>query len=199
MSLPTTAPTNTLLDRLKACSSAREGCWHYVDGTHHTDLSKSCWIIDPNAHHFVDVHLTINEIPDRVPVVVVRNVGKMDPRDDRQQLLDELTERCTAIRLAGGEVTARAKSSEVGGMIAIGTRITVKKGDPVDCPTVHNKVPYAVTGGEFVTGLPHKVELMSRVKLVVAISIDCFFCLWFIFPAVGETLPCIALNICPSK
>ena len=85
----------------------------YVDGARHTDLPESCWIIDPNVHHFVDVHITINEISDQVSVVMVRNVGKMDPRDDRQQLFDELTERCTgctAIKLAGGKGTARAKS-----------------------------------------------------------------------------------------
>ncbi|KAI2493085.1 hypothetical protein MHU86_21469 [Fragilaria crotonensis] len=149
-------PRHEYLDRLKASSSAREGCRHYVDGARHTDLPESCWIIDPNVHHFVDVHIAIDEIPDRVSVVMVRNVGKMDPRDDRQQLLDELTERCSAIKLAGGKGTARAKSSDVGGMIAIGTRITVKKGDSVDCPAVHDKVPYAansIVGEDVVRGL----------------------------------------------
>ncbi|KAI2513045.1 hypothetical protein MHU86_1336 [Fragilaria crotonensis] len=154
--VPSDYRAHEYLDRLKASSSAREGCRHYVDGARHTDLPESCWIIDPNVHHFVDVHIAIDEIPDRVSVVMVRNVGKMDPRDDRQQLLDELTERCSAIKLAGGKGTARAKSSDVGGMIAIGTRITVKKGDSVDCPAVHDKVPYAansIVGEDVVRGL----------------------------------------------
>jgi hypothetical protein len=155
--VPSDYRAHEYLDRLKASSSAREGCRHYVDGARHTDLPESCWIIDPNVHHFVDVHIAIDEIPHRVSVVMVRNVGKMDPRDDRQQLLDELTERCGAIKLAGGKGTARAKSSDVGGMIAIGTRITVKKGDSVDCPAVqHNKVPYAansIVGEDVVRGL----------------------------------------------
>jgi hypothetical protein len=55
------------------------------------------------------------------------------------------------------------------------------------------------TSGEFVTGLPRKVEFTSKVELMAAISLNCFFCLWLIFPAVGVTLPCIALNICPSE
>jgi hypothetical protein len=95
--VPSDYRAHEYLDRLKASSSAREGCRHYVDGARHTDLPESCWIIDPNVHHFVDVHIAIDEIPDRVSVVMVRNVGKMDPRDDQQQLLDELTERCSAI------------------------------------------------------------------------------------------------------
>ncbi len=89
--VPSDYRAHEYLDRLKASSSAREGCRYYVDGARHTDIPKSCWIIDPNVHHFVDVHITTNEIPDQVSVVMVRNVGKMDPRDDRQQLLDELT------------------------------------------------------------------------------------------------------------
>ena len=91
--VPSDYRAHEYLDRLKASSSAREGCQHNVDGARHTDLPESCWIIDPNVHHFVDVHITINEIPDRASVVMVRNVGKMDPRDDRQQLFDKLTER----------------------------------------------------------------------------------------------------------
>ena len=143
-------------DRLKASPSAKEGCRHYVDGSRHYDLPESCWIVDPNIHHFIDVHVTINGIPDRESVVMVRNVGKMDPRDNRQQFLSCLTERCTAIRLANGKGTARAKSSDVGGMIAIGTRIVSKKGDPPDCPVVYNKVSYAANssvGEDVIRGL----------------------------------------------
>lgn len=55
-----------------------------------TDLTESCWIIDPNGHHFVDMHIAINEIPDQELVVMVRKVGKMDPSsDDLQQLLNK--------------------------------------------------------------------------------------------------------------
>ena len=85
-----------------------------------------------------------------------RNVGKMDRHDDRQQFLSRLTGRCAAIRLANGKGTARAKSSDVGGMIAIGTRIIVKKDNPANCTTVHCKVPYAANssvGEDVIRGL----------------------------------------------
>ena len=77
--VPSDYRAHEYLDQLKASSSAREGCRHYVDGARHTDLPESCWIIDPNAHHFIDMHITINDIPDRVSVAMVRNVGKMEP------------------------------------------------------------------------------------------------------------------------
>ena len=143
-------------DRLKASSSAREGCRHYVDGARHYNLPESCWKIDPSTHHFVDLRITENGTPYRESVVMVRNVGKMDPHDDRQQFLSRLTGRCAAIRLANGKGTARAKSSDVGGMIAIGTRIIVKKDNPADCTTVHCKVPYAANssvGEDVIRGL----------------------------------------------
>ena len=155
--VPSDYRAHEYLHRLKASSSAKEGCRHYVNVAHHCGLPESCWIVDPNAHHFVDVHLTIDGIPDREPVVMVRNVGRMDPHDDRHQFLSLLTERCTAIRLAnGGNGTARAKFSNVGGMIAIGTRIAMKKGESTNFPAVHNKVPYAANlsvGEDVIHGL----------------------------------------------
>jgi hypothetical protein len=155
-SVPTNYRAHEYRDRLKASPSAKEGCRHYVDGSRHYDLPESCWIVDPNAHHFVDVHITIDGIPDRESVVMVRNVGKMDPRDNRQQFLSCLTERCTAIRLVNGKGTARAKSSDVGGMIAIGNRVVRKKGDTPDCPIVYDKVLYAANssvGEDVIRGL----------------------------------------------
>jgi hypothetical protein len=157
-------------DRLKASSSAKEGCRHYVDGAHHYHLPESCWIVDPNVHHFVDIHITINGIPDRESVVMVRNIGKMDPLGGGQeQLLSRLTKRCTEIRLRGGKGNARSRSSDVGGMFAIGTKITMKKGDSADFPTVtmkkgdsadfptvYKKVPYATNlsvGEDVIRGL----------------------------------------------
>jgi hypothetical protein len=142
-------------DRLKVSSSARKGCRHYVDGARHCNLPGSCWIVDLNAHHFID-HITENGIPDRESVVMVRNIGKMNPHDNRQPFLSRLTGRCTAIRLTNGKGTARAKCSNVGGMIAIGTRIIMKNHDSADRPTVHCKIPYAANssvGEDVICGL----------------------------------------------
>ena len=141
--VPSDYRAHEYLDRLKVSTSANEGCRHYVPGSRHIDLPGTCWIVDPNVHHFVDVHITIGGLPDRESVVMVRNVGKMDPHDDQQRFLGGMTGRCRAIRLAGGKGTARGKSSDVGRMIAIGTKVEVKKGVSADCPLVHNKVPYA--------------------------------------------------------
>jgi hypothetical protein len=62
---------------------------------------------------------------------MVRNIGRMlDPHNNRQQFLSRLAGGCRAIRLANGKGAARAKCSDVGGMIPIGTRIIVKNVDP---------------------------------------------------------------------
>jgi hypothetical protein len=89
-SVPSKYCAHKFCDQLKASFSAREGCRHYVHGARHCDLPASCWIVGPNAHHFNDLHITENGIPDRKSVVMVRNIGKMDPHDNRRQFLSRL-------------------------------------------------------------------------------------------------------------
>jgi hypothetical protein len=131
-------------NKLRNSSSAKFDCRHYVDGSHHYNLQESCWIIDPEETHFVDVHVLIDGIPNRESVVAIRNVTKISACDDHLELLERLTLRCRQIRVSGAKGTARAKSSDVGSMFALGTRIE-KKESPTGV-AVHSKIPYAANG-----------------------------------------------------
>jgi hypothetical protein len=83
----------------------------------------------------MDLHITENGMWNPESVVMVRNIGRMlDPHNDRQQFLSRLAGGCRAIRLANEKGAARAKCSDVGGMIPIGTRIIVKNVDPANLP-----------------------------------------------------------------
>ena len=113
-------------NKLKKSSSAKFDCRHYVDDSHHYNLPESCWIIDPDETHFVDVYVDVDGIPNRESVVAIRNVTKIDACDDHLELLKRLTSRCREIRVSGAKGTARAKSSDVGSMFALGTRIEKK-------------------------------------------------------------------------
>lgn len=132
------------LNKLRASNSAKFDCRHYVDGSHHYDLPESCWIIDPDSSHFVDIHVVVDGIPNRESVIAIRNVAKIEARDDCLGLLKRLTSRCWEIRVSGAKGTARAKSSDVGSMFALGTRIE-KKESPAGL-AVHSKIPYAANG-----------------------------------------------------
>ena len=72
-SVPSNYCAHKFRDQLKASTSTREGCRHNVHGTRHCDLPASCWIVDPNALHFIDFHIAKNGIPDRESVVMVRD------------------------------------------------------------------------------------------------------------------------------
>jgi len=128
-------------NQLKTSSSAKFDCRHYVDGSHHYDIPDSCWVIDPDETHFVDIHVGVVGIPDRESVVLVRNVTKIDAHDDHLELLERLTSRCREIRVSGAKGTARAKSADVGSMFALGTRIETME-SPTG-PPVYSKIPYA--------------------------------------------------------
>ena len=84
-------------------------------------MPDSCWVIDADETHFVDIHVGVVGIPDRESVVMVRNVTKIDAHDDHLELLERLTSRCRELRVSGAKGTARAKSADVGSMFALGT------------------------------------------------------------------------------
>ncbi|KAI2493935.1 hypothetical protein MHU86_20620 [Fragilaria crotonensis] len=105
-----------------------------------TTIYLSCWVIDPDETHFVDIHVGVVGIPDRESVVLVRNVTKIDAHDDHLELLERLTTRCREIRVSGAKGTARAKSADVGSMFALGTRIETMESSTG--PPVYSKIPY---------------------------------------------------------
>jgi hypothetical protein len=59
----------------------------------------------------------------RESIVMIRNVTKVDAHDDHLELLQQLTLGCTQLRVSEAKGNARSKSSDVGTMFAIGTRI----------------------------------------------------------------------------
>jgi hypothetical protein len=124
-------------NQLKTSNSAKLDCRQYVDGSHHYDLPKSVWIIDPEDSHFIDVHIVADGFPNRVSVVAIRNLANIDARNDCLGLLKRLTLRCREIRVSGAKGTARAKSSDVGSRFALGTRI--EKKESIAGPALHSK------------------------------------------------------------
>jgi hypothetical protein len=81
----------------------------------------------------------VDGITDGEAVVMIRNVTKIDAHDDYLELLNRLTSRCREIRMSGAKGSARAKSSDVGCMFPLGTR--VQQGEsPVGAP-VHDTIP----------------------------------------------------------
>ena len=127
------------LNKLKTSNSAKFDCRHYVDGSHHYDLPESCWIIDLDSSHFVDVHGVVNGIPNRESIVAIRNVTKIGGRGGCLGLLKRLTSWCREIRVSGAKGTGRAKSSDVGSMFALGTRIE-KKSPRWPCCSQQNSI-----------------------------------------------------------
>jgi hypothetical protein len=87
----------------------------------------------------------LRPITDGEAVVMIRYVTKIDAHDDYLELLKRLTSRCREIRMSGAKGSARAKSSDVGCMFPLGTRVQ-QGGSPVGAPPVHNTIPYATNG-----------------------------------------------------
>jgi hypothetical protein len=137
------------LELLNANSAKKDGR-HYVDGAHHYVLPESCLIVDPNATHFVDIYIGIDNskvvggIRNRESVVMVRNVTKMNPHGDHMELLEQLTSQCAELRMSEAEGTARARSADVGTIFALGTKIPYEKKDP--STKLPNPAPYAANG-----------------------------------------------------
>jgi hypothetical protein len=71
---------------------------------------------------------------------MIRNVTKIDAHDDYLELLKRLTSWCREIWMSGAKGLARAKSSDVGCMFPLGTRVQ-QGGSPVGAP-VHGTIPY---------------------------------------------------------
>ena len=127
-------------NKLGTSNSAKLDCRHYVDASHHYDLPGSCFVIDADETHFVDVHVGVEG---GESVVMVRNITKMDEHDDHLELLGRLTSWCQEVRQSAN-CTARAKSSDHGSMFALGTRIEINNSP--DGPPVYSKIPYAANG-----------------------------------------------------
>ena len=143
-SVPTDYRAHEFRNQLKTSASAKLDCRYYVDGSHHYHLPASCWIIFPEETTTVDVHVEVDGITDGEAVIMIRNVTKIDAHDDYLELLKRLTSWCREIRMSGAKGSARAKSSDVGCMFPLGTRVQ-QGGSPVGAP-VHDTIPYATNG-----------------------------------------------------
>ena len=96
----------------------------------------------------------------RESIGMIRNVTKVDAHDDHLEILQQLTLGCAQLRVSEARGNARAKSSDVGTMLAIGTRIPYKKKDgDLGVPSI---APYAANG--------YVPEAIQR-KLVVDLAI----------------------------
>ncbi len=96
----------------------------------HNELPKSCWIIDPTKTRFGDIVVDLNTTEvvcgtrKRESVVMIRNVTKIDADADHFKLLERLTvQQHAELQKSEAKGTARAKSADVGTMVAIGTKI----------------------------------------------------------------------------
>ena len=65
----------------------------------------------------------------RESIGMICNVTKVDVLDDHLESLQQLTLGCAQLRVSEAKGNARANSSDVGTMFAIGTRIPYKKKD----------------------------------------------------------------------
>ena len=138
---------------LLGANSAKKDGRHYVDGAHHYVFPESCWIIDPNKNHFVDIHVGIDNskvvggLQNRESVVMIRNVTKIDaPHDDHMELLERLMLQCMELPMSEAEGNARGKTVDRGTMFALGTKIPYgEKKDPATCvsPKVPTTAPFA--------------------------------------------------------
>ena len=134
---------------LVATSGKKDGR-HYADGCCYYELSESCSVVDPIETHFADIVINIDmsNVVGRTrkceSIVMIRNVTKVDAHDDSLESLQQLTLGCAQLRVSEAKGNARAKSSDIGTMFAIGTRIPYKKknGDL----GVPSAAPYAANG-----------------------------------------------------
>ena len=85
--------------------------------------------------HFADIVIQIDMsnvvggTRDRELIVMIQNVTKVDAHNDHLDLLQQVMLGCAQLRVSEAKGNARAKSSDVGTMFAIGTRIPYKKKD----------------------------------------------------------------------
>jgi hypothetical protein len=137
--------------RLASSSSAKKDGRHYVGGYLHYRLPASCWIINPNGTHFVDIMVDIDtivgETRNRQSVVMIRNVTRIDAKDECLGLLRRITAHNTALRKAEAKGYARHKCEDVGTMHAIGTRIPLDMGGTPVPYAANRKVPDGVLRG----------------------------------------------------
>jgi hypothetical protein len=117
--------------------------------------------------HFVDIVIEIDTsnvvggTRNRESIGMLRNVTKVDVQDDHLESLQQLTLGCAQLRVSKARTDARAKSSDVGTMFAIGTRIPYEKKDgDLGVPSV---APYAANG--------YVPEAIQQRKLVVDLAI----------------------------
>jgi hypothetical protein len=117
------------------CKEGKVSAWRISTGYRHCSLQNRIVYRVHQSHdapmqtHFVDVVIDIDEgkvvgwTRNRESVVMIRNVTKIDARNDHLHLLELLTLGCAQLRVSEAKGTARAKSADVGTMFAIGTRI----------------------------------------------------------------------------
>jgi hypothetical protein len=97
-SVPTDYRAYKFRNQLKALFvSAKLDCRHYIDGSNHNHLPASCWIVDPDKTTTVDIHIGVDGILDGEPVVMIRNITKIDTNDNNLELLKQLTLWCREI------------------------------------------------------------------------------------------------------
>jgi hypothetical protein len=150
--------------------------------------------------HFVDIVIEIDTSNvvggtfNRESIGIICNVTKVDVLDDHLESLQQLTLGCAQLRVSEARGDARAKSSDVGTMLDIGTRIPYeKKNGDLGVPSV---APYAANGYH-----PEAIQCKLVVDLAILGS-HCFpqiysvirnikgnSCLLPVSPTDGEALP----------
>jgi hypothetical protein len=89
--------------RLARANSARKyGRQHYAPGCHHYRVPDTCWTIDPDVTHNVDIMVDVadnGQFRNRQSVVMIRNAMVVDSEDDFYTLRCFLCCRCSIYNL----------------------------------------------------------------------------------------------------
>ena len=113
---------------LATSPSAKLGGRYYVSQALHYQLPDTCWEIDPEVTHNVDVVIDVDavgETRNRQSVVMMRNVLEMDAfvDDNLVESADVITQHNKCLRERVKKGTPRTKCGDLGTMHAIGTRV----------------------------------------------------------------------------
>jgi hypothetical protein len=118
---------------LATSTSAKLGGRWYVREALHYQLPDTCWIIDPEVTHNVDLMVDLDtptgETGYRQSVVLIRNANEMNKfvGDNLVRSLDVITQHNKCLRERAKKGTPRTKCGDLGTMHAIGTRVALDK------------------------------------------------------------------------
>jgi hypothetical protein len=147
--------------RLASSSNAKKDSLHCAGRYLHYRLPASCWIIDTNNAHFVDLmvdtNATVGGTRNRQSVVMIWNVTRIDADDEYLGLLGRVTSRNAALRKVEAKGHATHECENVETMHASGTRIPLDSSKGTTAPyAAKGKVPDGVLIGlvvDFATAL----------------------------------------------